>query len=130
MSYWLLLAFFGQYSLAEEGMWRPEQLPDLADGMKASGLDLDVAQLAKLDGAVLGSIVDLSQCSGAFVSEEGLLVTSYHCIGGSLQFASQSGEDLFENGYHAKTRSEERFGGPPGALCPIRHHRSPHSPQW
>ena len=111
MGTWLLLALLGQYSLANEGMWRPEQLPEMAATMKGAGLDLDVAQLANLDGVVLGSIVDLSQCSGAFVSAEGLVVTSYHCIGGSLQFASQSGEDLFRMP-HAKTRAEERFGGP------------------
>ena len=33
-------------------------------------------------------------------------------MGDGLQFASQGGEDLFETGFHARHRSEERWTGP------------------
>jgi len=93
-------------------MWRPEQVEKMGPELAELGYPGDATELARLDGPVLGAIVDLAHCSGALVSESGLVVTSYHCIGSSLQHASKKGEDLFENGFYASTRADERWGGP------------------
>ena len=110
--FFFLSVLMVQSSFSSEGMWRPDQLTGLSDSMTEMGLRVAPEALSKVDGSVLGAIVDMKQCSGAFVSEQGLMVTSYHCIGASLQFASAEKEDLFENGFHAKQQSEERWGGP------------------
>ncbi|MBN2800442.1 MAG: S46 family peptidase [Deltaproteobacteria bacterium] len=98
---------------ALEGMWRPSQLPELSAELKdLAGDEVDPTLLADLTAGPLAATVALSKCSGAFVSETGLVATSYHCITGGLQFASQQGENLFEDGFHARTRGEERWLGP------------------
>lgn len=98
---------------AGEGMWRPEQAPKLAEELKALGATgVDAATLGKLDGKPLGAIVDLDVCSGAFVTPDGLIATAYHCISDALQYASNNSEDLFRDGFYAKTRGDERSGGP------------------
>ncbi len=47
-------------------------------------------------------------CSGSFVSEDGLIMTNHHCIRGRLSRVQKEGEDLFKNGYYAKTLEDER----------------------
>jgi len=47
-------------------------------------------------------------CSGSFVSEDGLIMTNHHCIRGRLSRVQKEGEDLFKNGYYAKTLDDER----------------------
>lgn len=99
-------------SLAGEGMWRPDQLPALSKQLTELGVEVPAAELADLQAGPLAALVDLDFCSGAVVSPEGLVATAYHCIGEGLQFASERGEDLFEQGFHAPTRAEERWAGP------------------
>lgn len=47
-------------------------------------------------------------CSGSFVSEDGLIMTNHHCIRSRLSRIQKEGEDLFKNGYYAKTTDDER----------------------
>lgn len=47
-------------------------------------------------------------CSGSFVSEDGLIMTNHHCIRGRLSRVQKEGEDIFKNGYYAKTLEDER----------------------
>lgn len=96
---------------ANEGMWRPEQIPQLTEELEAMGVKAP-EKFAALDQAPLNAIVDMDHCSGAFVSADGLVATAYHCISDALQYASKPGEDLFEGGFHAPTREEERSAGP------------------
>ncbi len=103
---------FSNPAFAIEGMWLPEQASELSDEITALGWEKDPALLGKIDGEILGSIVDMQYCSAAFVSPDGLVVTAYHCVTDGLQYASRSGEDLFENGFLAPTRTDERHAGP------------------
>ncbi|MCB9675108.1 MAG: S46 family peptidase [Alphaproteobacteria bacterium] len=96
---------------ANEGMWMPDQIPDLAEELKELGIETPPAELMRMDAAPLGAIVDLDHCSGAFVSEDGLIVTAYHCVGDAMRHASKRGENLFETGFHAASRTEERWAG-------------------
>jgi hypothetical protein len=97
---------------AEEGMWMPQQIPDLAQKLKAMGFQGDPAAFADLTGQPMGAIVSLGGCTASFVSPEGLIATNHHCVQGSLQFNSTPQENLLVDGYLAKTREEELSNGP------------------
>ncbi len=105
-----LLAASGP-AAAMEGHWRPDQVPALAPELEELGF-AQSADLADLSSKPLSAVLDLDYCSGAFVSPEGLVATAYHCVTDGLQFASGPGENLFEEGFHARSRDEERWAGP------------------
>ena len=46
--------------------------------------------------------------SGSFVSADGLVMTNHHVGAGALQQLSTKERDLLKEGFHAKTRAEER----------------------
>ncbi len=97
---------------AEEGMWMPQQVPDLAQKLKAMGFQGEPAAFADLTGQPMGAIVSLGGCTASFVSPEGLIATNHHCVQGSLQFNSTPQKNLLVDGYLAKTREEELSNGP------------------
>lgn len=97
---------------ADEGMWLPEQLPELADRLQELGLELDVEELADLSTYPLGAIVYLGGCSASFVSPDGLVVTNHHCVGSYLEHNSTAEQNLFEQGFVATERSDELWAGP------------------
>lgn len=47
-------------------------------------------------------------CSAAFVSEDGLIMTNHHCIRGRLGQIQKKGENIFRDGYYAKSLEDER----------------------
>jgi hypothetical protein len=98
--------------VADEGMWMPQQIPDLAQKLKAMGFEGDPAAFADLTGQPMGAIVSLGGCTASFVSPEGLIATNNHCVQGSLQFNSTPQKNLLVDGYLAKTREEELSNGP------------------
>jgi hypothetical protein len=105
---------------ADEGMWMPQQIPDLAQRLRAMGFEGDPAKFADLTGQPMGAIVSLGGCSASFVSPEGLIVTNHHCVQGSLQFNSTPQRNLLVNGFLAKTREEELSNGP-GSRVYVTH---------
>lgn len=54
------------------------------------------------------SALRIPGCSASFVSPDGLVVTNHHCIRSVVARLSQSGEELLDNGFYAKTLEEER----------------------
>jgi hypothetical protein len=98
--------------LAGEGMWMPQQIPQLAAELKTAGLKLDPNRFADLTGDPMGAVVSLGNCSASFVSPDGLVVTNHHCGFGALQFNSTPQRDLITNGFLAKTKEEEPPAGP------------------
>jgi hypothetical protein len=97
---------------ADEGMWMPQQIPDLASKLKAIGFEGDPAAFADLTGQPMGAIVSLGGCTASFVSPEALIVTNHHCVQGSLQYNSTPQKNLLQDGFLAKTREEELSNGP------------------
>ncbi len=97
---------------ADEGMWMPRQIPDLAPELKAAGMSLDPAKLADLTGDPMGAVVSLGGCTASFVSPQGLIVTNHHCVYGSLQFNSTTERNLIENGFLAAELSDELPAAP------------------
>jgi hypothetical protein len=105
----ILTSFVAQ---AEEGMWMPQQLPQVAKQLKAAGLKLDPATLTKLTEFPMGAVVSLGGCSASFVSPQGLVITNHHCVYNSVAVNSTPERDLLANGFLAKTMAEELPAAP------------------
>jgi hypothetical protein len=87
----LLVSFLLALPLfAGEGMWMPQQMPQLAAELKKAGLVIDPSRLADLTGDPMGAVISLGGCTASFVSPDGLIVTNHHCAYGSLQHNSGS----------------------------------------
>lgn len=97
---------------ADEGMWMPQQLPQVAKQLKAAGLKLDPATLTKLTEFPMGAVVSLGGCSASFVSPQGLVVTNHHCVYNSVAVNSTPQRDLLNDGFLAKSLDEELPAAP------------------
>jgi hypothetical protein len=107
--------------VADEGMWIPSQIPDLASTLRGMGFEGDPQAFADLTGQPMGAIVWLGSCSASFVSPEGLIVTNHHCATQALQYNSTPEQNLLEDGFLAKSRDEELYNGP-GAKVWVTEH--------
>ena len=101
-----------QTAQAAEGMWVPQQLPEIAGPLKQAGLKLDPEQLANLTGDPMGAVVALGGCTASFVSPQGLVVTNHHCAYGSIQLNSTAEKNLIKDGFNAPTLKDELSAGP------------------
>jgi V8-like Glu-specific endopeptidase len=97
---------------AVEGMWVPQQLPEISAPLKQAGLKLDPAQLADLTGDPLGAVVSLGGCTASFVSPQGLVVTNHHCAYGAIQLNSTPENNLMREGFNAAAPADEITAGP------------------
>lgn len=103
----LMLALTSSFAMANEGMWMPQQLPEIANELKAAGLKLDPANLTKLTEFPMAAIVSLGGCSASFVSPNGLVASNHHCVYGSIAHNSTPENDLLANGFLAKSLKDE-----------------------
>ncbi|MYM33639.1 S46 family peptidase [Duganella sp. FT94W] len=108
----LALAILSTAAHADEGMWMPQQLPQVAKQLKAAGLKLDPAALTKLTEFPMGAIVSLGGCSASFVSPQGLVATNHHCVYGSVAHNSTPERNLLANGFLAHNLAEELPAAP------------------
>jgi hypothetical protein len=102
----------GSAAWADEGMWMPQQLPQVAKQLKADGLQLDPTTLTKLTEFPMGAIVSLGGCSASFVSPEGLVITNHHCAYSSISHNSTPEHNYLANGFLAKTMADELPASP------------------
>jgi hypothetical protein len=110
--FFVISVFLTSSTFANEGMWMPQQIPQLAAELRQLGIQIDPNRLADLTGDPMGAVVSLGGCSASFVSADGLVVTNHHCGFGALQFNSTPDRDLIANGFLAKTRDAELPAGP------------------
>src|SRR5450756_2842571 len=108
----LLVLFISVTLLADEGMWMPQQIPELAAKLRAMGFRGEPQAFADLTDQPMGAIVSLGGCSASFVSPDGLIVTNHHCVQGALQFNSTPQKNLLEDGFLASSRDQELTAGP------------------
>ncbi len=108
----ITLAILSNVAHADEGMWMPQQLPQVAKELKAAGLKLDPATLTKLTQFPMGAIVSLGGCSASFVSPQGLVATNHHCVYTSVAHNSTPERDLLANGFLAKSLADELPAAP------------------
>ena len=97
---------------AGEGMWVPQQLPEISEALKKAGLKLDPKQLADLTGDPLGAVVSLGGCTASFVSPNGLVATNHHCAYGAIQLNSTPEKNLIRDGFSAAAPADEITAGP------------------
>ncbi|MCX6169080.1 MAG: S46 family peptidase [Ignavibacteriales bacterium] len=90
----------------EEGMYPLSEI-DKIDLQKA-GLKIETKEVYNPDGvSLVDALVQLSGCTGSFISENGLIITNHHCAFGAITRASTVEKNYLENGFYAKTPSEE-----------------------
>lgn len=97
---------------AAEGMWVPQQLPEIAGPLKEAGLKLSAEQLSDLTGNPMGAVVALGGCTASFVSPQGLVATNHHCAYGAIQLNSTAENNLIRDGFYAATPGAELSAGP------------------
>src|SRR5688572_13347048 len=107
----VLLPLWSAAALGGEGKWTPRQVLELGpQWVKQQGFQLPLDKLwnEKKAGGLLGNAVALPGCTGAFVSAQGLLVTNHHCVVSILQQHSTAENNLYNVGYLARARGEEK----------------------
>ena len=108
----LFLAAGGGALLADEGMWRLDQLP-LDTIAEQYGVRVSQSDLERLQSAPVRILSGGGGGTGTFTSANGLVLTNHHvaldCIR-TLTLAEQeqgSAENLVEQGFTARSRAEE-----------------------
>ncbi len=102
----LFVFLMTQYLPADEGMWPITEIDRI--NLKSKGLEVEVTDIYNPDGvSLMNAIVNLSGCTGSFVSREGLIITNHHCAFGAVQRASTTENDYLTNGFLAHSKSEE-----------------------
>lgn len=97
---------------AFEGMWMPSQMPQLQSELRAAGFKGDPAHLSDLTAAPLNAVVRVGGGTGAFVSDQGLLLTNHHVAYGVIQYNSKPDNNLIDNGYIATNHGAELPANP------------------
>lgn len=95
---------------ADEGMWLLKELnSESIARMKELGFTFLVDRLYDENNPSLKDAVVIfgGGCSGVAVSEEGLIFTNHHCGYGSIQKLSSVEHDYLEDGFVARTKTEE-----------------------
>ena len=88
-------------SFAVEGMFTPDQLPEISDDLAATGLELDPSDLTDLTAFPMGAVISLGGCTASFVSPQGLVVSNHHCVRGSIQYNSSEENNYLKDGFLA-----------------------------
>ena len=97
---------------ANEGLWMPTQLPELARTLKQAGFKGDPRELADVTAPPLSAVVRVGGGTGAFVSPDGLLLTNHHVAYGVIQYNASKEHNLIDEGFIAQGRSDERAANP------------------
>lgn len=90
---------------ADEGMWTFDAFP-LHAAEQALGVRLERSTLSQLESATVRLT---SGCSGAVVSNRGLVLTNQHCLLNCAQSVSAPGADLLRDGFLAVRFNDERI---------------------
>ncbi len=91
----------------------PEQIAEIDRAqLEAAGLSLAPTALwnpagDETNGGLMRAAVNLSGCSAAFISAEGLIATNHHCAYRALQARSSPEHDYLTEGFLARERSQE-----------------------
>ena len=97
---------------ADEGMWMPTQLPEIAKPMREAGFRGRADALADVTAPPLSAVVKVGGGTGAFVSGDGLLLTNHHVAYGVIQYNSSPERNIIDGGFIADGRGDERPSNP------------------
>jgi hypothetical protein len=97
-------------ALADEGMWIPLLLGkyNIAD-MQQKGCKLSAEDIYSINQACLKDAVVIfgGGCTGALISDEGLVITNHHCGYGKIQAHSSTEHDYLTDGFWALSHEQE-----------------------
>ena len=105
-----LVLFFAFQGWAKEGMWIPTLLEKYnLEEMQEMGFNLTAQDIYDVNHASMKDAVVLfgRGCTGELISDEGLLITNYHCGYRQIQSHSSIQNDYLTNGFWAMNKSEE-----------------------
>ena len=102
----LLISILSQ---AREGMWIPVLLDKNIAEMQQMGFKLTADDIYSINKASMkDAIVQFGGgCTGELISNDGLLITNYHCGYGNIQSHSSLEHDYLTDGFWARSRNEE-----------------------
>jgi hypothetical protein len=111
----ILITLLGVLSLlrvvmADEGMWIPSLIGEQKlDDMRRRGLKLSAEDLYSINASSLKDAIVMfgRGCTGAIVSDQGLLLTNHHCGSGAIQRHSAIEHDYLTDGFWAMNPGEE-----------------------
>ncbi len=94
---------------ADEGLWLPSQIEGQVRQMRAKGFRLSADALYNESKPSLSDAVVLFDggCTGAIVSDQGLLLTNHHCGYDAIADHSSVEHDYLRNGFWAASQAEE-----------------------
>ena len=82
--------------------------------LKTAGLKLEGKDIfSPGEVSLTDALVKVGGCTGSFISDEGLIITNHHCVYGDVANLSNSDHNYLENGFVAKTKSDELSIGMP-----------------
>jgi len=109
----LIIGFLVSFSFlvkADEGMWLLPLLEKLNMGtMTKMGLKLTAEEIYSINQSSLKDAVVIfgGGCTAEIVSDQGLLLTNFHCGRSRIQSHSKVEHDYLKDGFWAKTKEEE-----------------------
>ncbi|SMO45017.1 S46 family peptidase [Solitalea koreensis] len=99
-------AFTIKVAPPDEGMYPLSEIKKL--DLKKAGLKIDQSEIYNPNGiSLIDALVQISGCTGSFVSNDGLIITNHHCAFSAVQLASTPEKNYLENGFVARTRGQE-----------------------
>ena len=94
------------HSTGDEGMYPVSELVRL--DLQKKGMQLTPGQLFNPDQtSLVDGICRVNGCTGSFVSPDGLIITNHHCAFDAIQKASTANNDLLNDGFIARRRTDE-----------------------
>jgi hypothetical protein len=105
----ILLVSISIIAQAREGMWIPMLLDKNIAEMQQMGFKLTSEDIYSINNASMkDAIVQFGGgCTGELISNDGLLITNYHCGYSDIQSHSSLEHDYLTDGFWAKNRNEE-----------------------
>ncbi len=119
LSLLIMMCVMAPKAIADEGMWLPyllgnDQYKEMRRaGMKMSNDDISSVNEACISRAVIGLVTagpdpTHSYATGSIISEDGLVLTNFHCVMRYLgMFSLQANHDFLKHGYWSKNQKEE-----------------------
>ena len=105
-----LLFCTGSLLFAGEGMWLPLLLQQLNEAeMQSMGMKMSAEDIYSVnEGSLKDAIVRFGRgCTGEVISEQGLILTNFHCGRGQINSHATLENNIYENGFWAKSKTEE-----------------------
>lgn len=93
-------------AIPDEGMFPLSELGKA--GLKKAGLKISEKEIYNPGQiGLVDALVQVSGCSGSFVSPNGLIITNHHCAFSAVQLASTPEHNYLENGFVANFHEQE-----------------------